>query len=267
MVGYDPEDPVTALGVGKYEGSYTRFLNRNGLKGTRIGILRESIGTNSEPGSDDFKKVDAAFEKNVAELKAAGAILVDPIVIPDLKTLIVKRAPNPIAADEALKLYLARNPDSPFKTREDYVKHPDIEKSYPPRNVERWKETPAPFNPQRYADYVLAREQLMVNIMKVMADNKLDAIVHKTVEHQPGLIKEGVNPPYTSAKGVPTWNTFLIYAASMTVPSGFDADNLPVGITFFGPPFSEPTLLKLAYGYEQATKHRKPPKTTPALPK
>ena len=76
----------------------------------------------------------------------------------------------------------------------------------------------------------------MVNIMKVMADNKLDAIVHKTVEHQPPLIKDGINPPYLSARGVPTWNTFLIYAASMTVPSGFDADGLPVGITFFGPP-------------------------------
>ena len=64
-----------------------------------------------------------------------------------------------------------------------------------------------------------------------------------------------------------TWNTFLIYAAAMTVPSGFDSDNLPVGITFFGRPYSEPTLLKLAYSYEQATRHRTPPKTTPALPR
>jgi Asp-tRNA(Asn)/Glu-tRNA(Gln) amidotransferase A subunit family amidase len=87
------------------------------------------------------------------------------------------------------------------------------------------------------------------------------------VEHQPTLIKEGVNPPYTSTRGVPTWNTFLVYAAAMTVPSGFDADNLPVGITFFGLPYSEPMLLKLAYAYEQATHHRVPPKTTPALPR
>ena len=52
----------------------------------------------------------------------------------------------------------------------------------------------------------------------------------------------------------------------MTVPAGFTADNLPVGITFFGRPYDEPTLLKLAYAYEQATRHRAPPKTTPALP-
>src|SRR5438552_13544944 len=265
MAGYDPEDPVTALGVGKVEGSYTKFLNKNGLKGARIGILRESIGTNSEPDSEDFKKVDAAFKKNVAELKAAGVVVVDPIVIPNLKAQLAKRVGNPIAADEALRLYLARNPNSPFKTREDYVKSPDMEKSFPSRNVERWKAPPPPFNPARYLEYVQAREELMISILKVMADNKLDAIVHKSVEHQPTLIKDGINTPYTSAKGVPTWNTFLIYAASMTVPSGFTTDNLPVGITFFGRPYSEPVLLKLAYAYEQATHHRAPPKTTPAL--
>src|SRR5256714_1175773 len=263
MVGYDPEDPVTALGVGKTEASYTKFLDRRGLRGARIGILRESIGIQSEPDSEDFKKVDAAFEKNVAELKAAGAVLVDPIVIPNLKTQIAKRVANPIAADEALRLYLARNPNSPFKTRADYVNSPDMEKSFPARNVDRWKAPPPPFNPGRYLEYVQAREELMISILKVMADNKLDAIVHKSVEHQPTLIKDGINQPYTTNKGVPTWNTFLIYAASMTVPSGFTSDNLPVGITFFGRPYSEPVLLKLAYAYEQATHHRKPPKITP----
>src|SRR6266849_1972883 len=73
MVGYDPEDPVTALGIGMVDGSYTRVLDKDGLKGARIGILRESIGVQSEPGSEDFKKVDAVFEQNVSELKAAGA--------------------------------------------------------------------------------------------------------------------------------------------------------------------------------------------------
>ena len=108
-------------------------------------------------------------------------------------------------------------------------------------------------------------EQLLIIISKVMADNTLDAIVHKSVEHQPTLIKDGINPPYVSQKGVPTLNTFLVYAASMTVPSGFTADNLPVGITFLGRPYSEPMLIKLAYSYEQATHHRVPPKTTPPL--
>src|SRR6516165_9557831 len=108
MVGYDPEDPVTALGIGQAPASYARLLDRNALKGARIGVLRESIGQNSEPASDDFKKVDAVFQKNVEELRAAGAVIVDPVVIPNLKTLLARRGTNPTMADESLRLYLAR---------------------------------------------------------------------------------------------------------------------------------------------------------------
>lgn len=101
--------------------------------------------------------------------------------------------------------------------------------------------------------------------MQVMADHRLDAIVHKSVEHTPTLIKIGLAPPYPSKKGSITLNTFLIYTASLTVPSGFTQAGLPVGITFFGRPYSEPTMIKLAYAYEQATNHRRPPKTAPML--
>jgi amidase len=266
MVGYDPEDPVTALGVGKTPASYTKFLDKNGLKGARIGIIRESFGNGSEPDSEDFKKVDQAFQKAVAELKAAGAELVDPIVIPDLKKLIAKRVFSSQESGESLKVWLARNPDSPYKTREDVQNSPDIGKLIPPSKAAQWaKGAPGP-DPVKYAEYLAARDQLMINVMKVMADHKLDAIVHKSVEHQPTLIKDGMNPPYVNSKGVPHMNTFLVYAASMTLPAGFTSDGLPIGITFFGRPYSEPELLKLAYSYEQATHHRVPPKTTPVLP-
>jgi Asp-tRNA(Asn)/Glu-tRNA(Gln) amidotransferase A subunit family amidase len=266
MVGYDPEDPVTALGVGKTDGSYTRFLDKDGLKGARIGILREAIGVGSDPTSEDFKKVDAAFEKNIAELKAAGAIIVDPVVIPNLKPLLAKRIRNPIESDEALRFYLARNPGSPIKTRRDIANSPDIDKSFPPTKAAQWKNPLPPLDPAKYLEFLQAREQLTFAVFKVMADNKLDAIVHKSVEHQPTFIKDGITPPYQSNRGVPTLNTFLVYAASMTVPAGFTSDNLPVGITFFGRPYSEPLMLKLAYSYEQATHHRVPPKTAPELP-
>jgi amidase len=266
LVGYDPEDPVTALGIGMVEGSYTKYLDQRGLEGARIGILRESIGVQSEPESEDFKKVDAVFEKNVAELKAAGAVVIDPIVIPNLKALLARRANNPNNFEAGLKVYLARNPDSHIKSRQDIANSPELAKSFPPTKADQWKNPPPTLDAARYLDYLQAREELMFTVLKVMADNKLDAIVHKTVEHQPTFIKDGINPPYSSNKGVPTWNTFLVYAGSMTVPSGFSTDNLPVGITFFGRPYSEPTLIKLAYAYEQATHHRAPPKTTPALP-
>src|ERR1700730_3840776 len=266
MAGYDPEDPVTGLGGGMADESYTRFLDKDGLKGARIGILRESIGVQSEPGSEDFKKVDALFERNVSELKAAGAVVIDPIVIPNRKGVPARRANNPNNFEAGLKFYLARNPNSPIKSRQDIANSPELAKSFPPTKADQWKNPPPVLDAARYLDYLQAGEELMFTVLKVMADNKLDAIVHKTVEHQPTFIKDGINPPYSSNKGVPTWNTFLVYAASMAVPSGFTTDNLPVGITFFGRPYSEPTILKLAYAYEQATHHRAPPKTTPALP-
>src|SRR5436309_10142381 len=265
MAGYDPEDPVTAIGVGQAPKSYTAVLDRNALQGARIGVLRESIGLNSEPASDDFKKVDTVFQKNIAELKAAGAVVIDPLVIPNLKTLLSRRATNPTVADEALQLYLARNPNSPCKTRQHMAKSPDLSHSITPIKPFQWTTPVAKTDMARWCAYLLARADLTIAILKLMADHKLDAIVHKTVEHQPTYIKDGINPPYVSNKGVPVLNTFLVYAASVTVPSGFTTDNLPVGITFFGKAFSEPILLKLAYAYEQATHHRIPPKTTPPL--
>jgi hypothetical protein len=93
----------------------------------------------------------------------------------------------------------------------------------------------------------------------------LDAIVLKSVEHQPNLIKEGMYPPYKPTRGLISLNTFLCYSSVINVPAGFTTDNQPVGLTFLGGPYSEPTLFKLAYSYEQATHHRVPPKSTPPL--
>ena len=222
MVAYDPEDPVTALGVGKTEASYSRFLDKKGLRGARIGVLRESIGVQSEPGSEDFRKVDAAFEKNIAELKAAGAVLIDPIVMPDIKALLAKRTANPDVADQALRLYLARNPGSPIKTRQDIANSPDIDKSFPPTKATQWKNPPPAMDAAKYAEFLQAREELMFNILKVMADGRLDAIVHKSVEHQPTLIKDGINPPYASNRGVPTLNTFVVYRSNLDDRAGGD---------------------------------------------
>jgi Asp-tRNA(Asn)/Glu-tRNA(Gln) amidotransferase A subunit family amidase len=265
MVGYDAEDPITALGYKKIPESYTKFLDKDGLKGARLGVIREPFGTNSEPDSEDFKKVDREFPKTIAELKAAGAVLVDPIVIPHLVELMAIRGNDPRVSDASVAHYLSRNPNSKFKTRDDILYSPDVGKIHRSK-IAGWKGPRPAFDAVKYSAAVKAREELMLAIMKVMADNQLDAIVYKSVEHQPSLIKDGINPPYVTNKGVPTLNTYLIHSAAMTVPAGFTSDNLPVGITFFGPAFSEPTLIKLAYAYEQATHHRLPPKTTPALP-
>jgi amidase len=263
MVGYDPDDPITALGFGKVpSASYTKFLDRNGLKGARIGILRESMGSSSEPDSEDFKKVTALFDKAVADLKAAGAEVVDSITIPRLNELLAMRGMGGGGQGDPSAVYFSRNPSSPFKNMQDVRDHPDYAKLRR-RSSGRASRRGDPKTGMAESE---AREELMINVMKVMADYKLEAIVHKSVEHTPTLIKDGVNPPYINHKGAPHLNTFLIYAASIAVPAGFTSEGLPVGITFFGRPYSEPTLIKFAYAYEQATRHRVPPKTLPALP-
>jgi Asp-tRNA(Asn)/Glu-tRNA(Gln) amidotransferase A subunit family amidase len=266
MVGYDPDDPLTALGVGKAPASYAASLDNNGLKGARIGIMRESMGSASDAASEDFRNVDAVFQTNVAELKAAGAILVDPIVIPRVKELMATRGNDDTSSDEALHLYLSRNPNSPFKTRQDIANSPDMDKAIPPSKASQWKNPRPPADMAQYALALKARDELAINVAKVMADNNLDAIVYKTVEQSPPLIAEEINPPYKQGTAfIFNLNTFLVYAAAMNVPAGFTPDGLPVGITFFGRPYSEPTLLKLASGFEAATHHRAPPKSTPAL--
>jgi Asp-tRNA(Asn)/Glu-tRNA(Gln) amidotransferase A subunit family amidase len=98
-----------------------------------------------------------------------------------------------------------------------------------------------------------------------MADNKLDAIVHKAVEHQPTLIADAFRPPYVDQKGVPHINTFLVFVPSIVVPAGFTRDNLPAGICFLGRPYDDGNMIKFAYAYEQATHHRRPPSSTTPL--
>jgi amidase len=274
MVGYDPEDPITAMGIIHTPKTYTAFLQKDALKTARIGVLRESVGGNSRPDSEDFKLVDAVFQKALDELAAQGALVID-IVVPDLKELMSKRASDPELTAEALRVYLARNPDSEFRNREDINNHPEFPKTFK-QIMARERGTSSsggraggpsdPADPARILESMRAREQLMINFAKVMADHNLDAIALKTVEHQPSLIAEATTPPYTSNGGVVSINTFMIYTPIITVPMGYSSGDIPAGISFLGLPYSEPTLIKLAYAYEQATHHRRPPATTPPLP-
>ena len=261
MVGYDPDDPITARGVGYIPDTFTKFLNKDGLKGARLGILRESIGLNAEPDSEDFKKIAEVFDKAVGELKAAGAEIVDPIVIPNIKALLAKRAGAPGETDASFKSYYGRSAKAPFKTPQEAIAHPDFAKVVR-RSQDRFKRIP---DPAKHYESLRAQDQLMTNFLQVMADHKLDAIVHKTVEHQPTLIKEGIAPPFVDQKGAPHLNTFLVYVPTITVPAGFSRDNLPSGLCFIGRPYDDGNLIKFAYAYEQATHHRKPPASTTGL--
>lgn len=261
LVGYDPDDPITAHGAAHVGRSYTSFLDANGLRGARLGILRESIGIGSEPESEDFAKVDAAFARSVGELRAAGAVLVDPLVIPDLKQLLANRGGRPGDGAEAFANYFARSRHPPFASIEEMRAAPDYDRL---TNFAKALFTNDGDTSRHYA-HLVARDELMHRFLKVMADNDLDAIVLKTNEHQPTLLEDGTKPPFVNTKGAWFMNTFLVYVPIVAVPAGFTVDDLPVGITFMGRPYDDGAMLKLAYAYEQATHHRRPPSTTPAL--
>ncbi|MBL9199815.1 MAG: amidase [Opitutaceae bacterium] len=284
MVGYDPEDPITAFGLQHTPKTYTSYLEKNGLKGARIGVIREAIGSGSRPDSEDFKKVDALFQKALADLQAAGATLVD-VTIPDRVALQSKRGGDPALTAEALRVYLARNPNSQFKNQADIDAHPAMATSFK-TTVAKYRaahpESAAASgvgysggggrtggarqaDPARILEGIRAREQLLQNMAKAMADAKVTALAYKAVEHQPTLIEEATTPPYKSNGGVVSLNTFLIYTPTITVPMGFTVDGTPAGLAFLGLPYSDAELIKLAYAYEQATRHRQPPASTPAL--
>jgi amidase len=223
--------------------------------------LRESIGLNAEPDSEDFKKIGEVFDRAVRELKSAGAEIVDPITIPKIKELLAKRASAPGETDQSFANYYGRSGKRPFETPVEATKAPDFGKVVK-RSQERFKRIP---DPAKHYESLKAQDELMTLFLKVMADHKLDAIVHKAVEHQPTLIKDGIAPPFTDQKGAPHLNTFLVYVPTIVVPAGFTRDNLPAGVCFIGRPYDDGNLIKFAFAYEQATHHRRPPASTTGL--
>jgi Asp-tRNA(Asn)/Glu-tRNA(Gln) amidotransferase A subunit family amidase len=258
MVGYDPDDPVTGHGVGRTPDSYSTSLDAAALKGARIGILRESFGYAAEPDADDFKQVGEVFDRAIADLRKADAEIIDPVIIPDLNALIATRARDVEGDDRMFELYF-KGVNAPFATRAAAMASPLFQK-VAKQARDRWTGKPSP---ERHYAYLKARETLMTNLLKVMADHRLDAIVHKAVEHHPTLIKDGVNPPFVDQKGAPHINTFLMFVPSIVAPAGFTRDNLPAGITFLGRPYDDARMIQLAFAYEQASRHRKPPATVP----
>jgi Asp-tRNA(Asn)/Glu-tRNA(Gln) amidotransferase A subunit family amidase len=258
MTGYDADDPVTAYGVEHAANNYSAMLDKAALKGARLGILREPMGHQSEPDTEDFNKITEVFDRAVADLRKAGADIIDPIEIPDLRALLATRVRSVEDDDTMFELYF-KGGRAPFATRAAAMASPLF-----PNVTEsvrrRWKGSSTP---EQQLAFARAREKLMINLLKVMADHRLDAIVHKAVEHQPTLIKDGVNPPFVDQKGAPHINTFLIFVPSIAVPAGFTRDNLPAGITFLGRPYADAKMIQLAYGYEQASQHRRPPSATP----
>ena len=267
IAGYDPNDPVTAYAAGQVPPTYTAFLYKDGLRGARLGVIREPFDPRTNTSSDDYKKVWAAMDKALAEMKRLGAEVVDPITIPQLKDRVKKTFDdNFFETEQAIDAYLAKHPNAPAKTLREILLSGKVVPSRSTRlmtNVGRTTDEPG------YLKVLLLREETRQIVLQLMADNRLDALVYATFDYPPAIIPADVltNPSFVDLAD-PGNNRRLapiLGFPAMSVPAGFTADGLPVGIEFMGKPFAEPTLFKIGYAYEQATHNRKPPATTPQL--
>jgi Asp-tRNA(Asn)/Glu-tRNA(Gln) amidotransferase A subunit family amidase len=267
IAGYDPDDPITAAAVGQVPPSYTAFLTADGLKGARIGIIREPMDPAADPSSEDYKKVHAVVDRAIADLKRLGAEITDSVGIGDLKLRIKTMYDDDVyETEEATNLYLKDHPGAPAKTLRDILLSGKL---IPQRAKALMDNIGKSTNDAGYLRVLNAKEQTRQQILKIMADNRLDALVYATFDHQPTVIAPDVltNPDTKDeyARGQNRYLAPLLGFPALTVPGGFTSDGLPVGIEFLGRAFSEGTLLKLGYAFEQGTQHRKPPASTPAL--
>ncbi len=258
LVGVDPRDQATAASAGKAHKDYTKFLDAQGLKGARIGVVRKEFGFND--------RVDALMEEALEVMKRQGAEIVDPANIATLgkfgKTELVVLEYE-FKAD--LNAYLAGlGPSAPAHTLADLIefnrKHAQEEMPYFGQELFISSQKRGPLTDKEYLD-ALAKNHLLTRkegIDAIMDEHHLDALVAPT--GSPAWTADLVNGDHDT--GGSSSAAAVAGYPDLTVPAGF-VFGLPVGISFFGRAWSEPTLIKLAYSFEQATRHRRPPRFLP----
>ena len=255
MTGVDPQDKATRSSQGKFQNDYTRYLDRDGLRGARIGVARKYFGFND--------KVDKTLNEHIQTLRKLGAIIVDPANIPtsgkfddsEFEVLLFE-----FKAD--LNAYLAkRGPTAGIRTLKDLIdfneKNKDREMPYFGQDLFIKAQAKGPLTDKKYLaalrkNHLLSRTQ---GIDFVIRKHRLDALIAPT--GGPPWPTDLVNGDhftggYSSASAVAGY-------PHITVPAGY-VFGLPFGISFFGGAYTEAKLIKYAYAFEQATKVRRPPR-------
>jgi amidase len=262
LAGYDPNDPITATSVGHVPATYTSFLAADGLRGKRLGIIREPMANDTDPGAEDYRRIHEVINLALKDLAAAGAEIVDPIPIPGLGELL-ERTNGSFETEIAMNDYLAAIPDPPVKTLQELLLSPEV---LPSRKTRLFESVGRTTNDPGFLQHLQAREELRQAIYKVLADQRLDALVYSTFDHEPALIPDDVMTIRSvSNRGNNRRLAPMTGFPALSVPAGFAPNGLPVGLELLGRPFTEGELFAIAYAYEQATHHRRPPATTPPL--
>ena len=259
LAGPDPRDPATASSQGKAYRDYTRFLDPNGLRGARIGVVRDKLFGYSDAAD---KLVDAA----IADMKRLGAVIVDPANFPTLDKFGDTEFDVLLYEFKAdLNAYLrGLGPKAPVHSLQEIIayneSHRAQEMPYVGQEIMIMAQKKGPLTSPEYRKALAHNHQLSraEGIDAVMRKHRLDAIVAPTgappwtIDLVNGDHDLGGSSSIAAVAGYP----------HITVPAGY-AFGLPVGVSFIGAAYSEPTLFKLAFAFEQATKHRRPPRFLP----
>jgi amidase len=259
LAGVDPQDAVTAESKDHAKSDYTQFLDAAGLKGAKIGVARNYF--------DFHDGAEAVMKAALDAMKQAGAELIDTNKMSvaeesgSAEGMVLRYE---LKADMAA--YLSRlGPDAPVKSLKDIIefnnRNKGTELQYFGQNIFESAEEKGPLTDYQYVE-ALARCRRLARtegIDAAMDEYKLDAIVAPTIG--PACMSDLINGDRWL--GGSTSPAAVAGYPSITVPAGF-VFGLPVGLSFFGRAWSEPTLLKIAYAFEQATKHRKQPRFLPS---
>jgi len=261
LVGYDKDDDWSGATAQTSVDSYTEYLNTDGLEQKRIGVLRDAFGGKSDPRGTPVNDVMESALKTMAD---AGAELIDPVSIPNLDQQIEDTTVYGYHATIHLNRFLADRGDIPYDSVQEIHEagayHQDLDlieaiastTTDPTEELDYWRQT-------------LGQESLRRDVLDVFAANNLDAMVFPDVQVTPPKISE-LGDRYTTAN-YPT-NTPIgaqTQCPAVSVPGGLTDSGVPVGVELLGVPHSEPTLVEMAYAYDEATDTRVPPEAAPPL--
>jgi amidase len=268
MTGVDPADPATAKSTGKSHTDYTQFLDKNALKGARIGIARDFLGADPD--------VDWVIESALKAMRDAGATVVDvkyPKWLLDARGEFYSAIRYPEFAAQIGDYLKTTGPKYP-KNIDELISRANDQRSLRSAgggpNPGRWNLMKREVDSGKLDDYkyLAVRDHGLALVRAalegIIATNKLDAIVYPTSPRRPALLASTGETPAAGAVSSATNFANLSGFPDLIVPAGFTGDALPVGISFFGPAFSEPKLLALGYSFEQATQAIRVPVNTPA---
>ena len=256
IAGPDPKDPVTAAGRDHVSPNYAASLRADGLKGARIGVLHQAYDT---PTLD--RDVDSVFTGTLGELRNLGAAVIDPVEVAGLDGMERGAGCNQFKYD--LNQYLGRLGDkAPMHSLAEIIKSRRFHPSIQARLESGQASDDVPGETPGCRDREAYREKLRAAVLQLMDSAQLDALAYPTWSNPPRLIGD-LNTPGGDNSQVFSPRTGF---PAITVPMGYTRGRaLPAGLQLLGRPWGEPTLLKLAYAYEQATHHRRPPASAPPL--